>query len=42
MKRIMVTFVLVGVVIFATSAIAAAENGPRWPVIRVHGVERAE
>jgi hypothetical protein len=31
-KRILVMVTLISAVVFATSAIALAENGPRWPV----------
>lgn len=31
MRRILVALVLMGLMVFATGAIAAAENGPIWP-----------
>jgi hypothetical protein len=36
MKRGLVILVMAGLLIFATSAIAAAENGPRWPVVTIY------
>ena len=42
MKRLMVILTLVCITVFATSAIVAAENGPRWPTeTRVLSIGRA-
>lgn len=39
MKRLLVLLMITVTAVFATSAIALAENGPRWPTINVVGVK---
>lgn len=37
MRRLVVYLVVTGLLVLATGAIAAAENGVRWPVASVSG-----